>query len=181
MSIALNIKELTRSYIDQENWYVLYTRPNFEKIIDKRLKEHGFNSYLPLQKELRQWNDRKVWIETPLFKSYIFLKTSIRKKDLVFKITGILNYVRFGSQLPIISEQEIDRIKQLCLYQGKILIELENSRVGEEVEIREGPLAGLHGILTGVNDTKKVCIHIESLNCFASVVIGSDSVSLKYN
>ena len=166
-------------YVDHEQWFVLYTLPNFEKIIDKKLKEFGFHSYLPLQKELRCWNDRKVWIETPLFRSYIFIKTNLKKKDRAFKVDGILNYVSFGSHLATLSEEEIDRIKLLCSYQGKISIGFENSEVGNKVEICEGVLKGLKGFLIDANGNKKIHINIESLNCFASVMIGSDSVSFK--
>ena len=114
---------LLRRHIYNECWFVLYTRPNFEKIIDKKLKELGFHSYLPLQKELRHWNDRNVWIETPLFRSYIFIKTNLKKKDRAFKVNGILNYISFGSQLATLSEEEINRIKQLCSYDSRITIE----------------------------------------------------------
>ena len=171
---------LIRRYVDHEHWFVLYTRPNFEKIIDKKLKELGFNTYLPLQKELRHWHDRKVWIETPLLRSYIFIKTSLKKKDRVFRVNGIVNYISFSSQMAILSEEEIDRIKQLCLYQGKISIEFEQLDVGSKVEICDGALKGLRGLLTTVNNSRKIHINIKSLNCFAAVTIDSNSVSFKY-
>ena len=82
MHACLNNVVLNRDSVDQDNWYVLYTRPNFEKRINKELNELGFYSYLPLQKELRQWNDRKVWIESPLFKSYLFIKISLSLEGL---------------------------------------------------------------------------------------------------
>lgn len=171
---------LLRRHIDNECWLVLYTRPNFEKIIDKKLRELGFNTYLPLQKELRHWNDRSVWIETPLFRSYIFIKTNLKKKDLAFRVDGILNYVSFGSQFSTLSEEEIDRIKQLCSYQGKISIEFENPGLGTKVEISEGLLKGLKGFLVDIDDGSKIHININSLNCFAAVTIDPDSVTLQY-
>lgn len=171
---------LLNKYIEQEHWFVLYTRPNFEKIIDKKLKELGFHSYLPLQKELRHWNDRNVWIETPLFRSYIFIKTDLKKKDRAFMVNGILNYVNFNSQLAILSEEEIDRIKHLCSYHGKISIEFENPESGSKVEILDGVLKGLRGFLVNVDNSRKIHIKIKSLNCFAAVTIDSDSISFKY-
>lgn len=171
---------LIRRRIEQEYWFVLYTRPNFEKIIDKKLKELGFNTYLPMQKELRHWNDRSVWIETPLFRSYIFIKTNLKKKDTAFNINGILSYVSFGSQLAVVGEEEISRIKQICSYRGKISIEFEGPDLGAKVEIREGALKGLKGILTEINDNRKIHIYIESLNCFACIKTGFDSRSFKF-
>ena len=171
---------LLRRHVDNEYWFVLYTKPNFEKIIDKKLKELGFNTYLPLQKELRHWNDRTVWIETPIFRSYIFIKTNLKNKDLSFRVDGILNYVSLGSQLSILSGEEIDRIKQLCSYQGKISIEFENQELGTKVEISEGALKGLIGFVTDINDNNKFRIQIESLNCFACVTVDRDAISFKY-
>jgi transcriptional antiterminator RfaH len=181
MHTISNKMDLLRNRIDRECWFVLYTRPNFEKIIHRNLKEQGFHSYLPLQKELRHWNDRTVWIETPLFRSYVFIKTSLKNKDRAFEVNGILNYVSFGSQLAVLNEGEIDKIKRLCLYDGKVTIEFENTGTGKNsVEICDGALKGLRGYLTEAEDNKKVRIYIESLNCFAAVSIDSNSVSFKY-
>ena len=171
--------DLLKKFVDQKRWFVLYTRPNFEKMITRKLIELGFHSYLPLQKELRQWNDRKVWIETPLFKSYIFIKTNLKKKDLVFNINGILRYVSFGSQLAVLSEKEIERIKQLCSYQGRIDIEFENLPAGIKVEISDGILKGLEGYLIDNCENKKIRIRIDGLNCFACVTAFTDSISFK--
>ena len=171
---------LRKHYIDESHWYVLYTRPNFEKMINKNLKEQGLHSYLPLQKELRYWNDREVWIETPLFRSYIFIKTSLKEKDKVFSNYGIIKYVRIGSQIAIIKEDEIDRIKKLCMYQGKVNIEFENKIVGRKVEICNGVLKGLKGFLTEFDNDRRVHIYIEGLNCFANVTVDLDFVFLKY-
>ena len=170
----------TRNILEQESWYVLYTRPNFERKVSKKLMDFGFFTYLPLQKELRCWNDRKAWVETPLFRSYVFVKTNLKKKDLVFKVSGIIKYVRVGKKLAVLSEKEIDRIKQLCLHSGKIDIEFSCLEVGKNVEITGGALKGLKGLLTEINDNKKVRIYINGLNCFASVTVDFDSISFKY-
>lgn len=169
-----------RRYFDKEFWFVLNTQPNFEKIIDKKLKTLGFKTFLPLQKELRQWNEQKVWIETPLFRSYIFIKTNLKKIDRAFDVNGILDYVRLDSELAILSEQDIKRIKKICSYQGKINIEFENLEAGSKVEICEGTLKGLIGFLSNIKDNWKIQIHIQCLNCFASMTINADTISLKY-
>ena len=61
------------------NWYALYTKPRSEKKVLDRLLEQEIEAYLPLQKKLRQWKDRKKWVEVPLINSYIFVK--IEHKD----------------------------------------------------------------------------------------------------
>lgn len=165
---------------DPEYWCVLYTRPNFEKRVDNQLKEIGFISYLALHKELRYWNDRKAWIESPLFKSYVFIKTSIRRKDFALKVIGAVKYIYFGSRIAVLKDYEIERIKQLCQYQEKVSIEYDILKVGQKVEISSGVLKGLTGYLTEIGDKRKVRIQIESLNCFVSIVTDIDSVALKF-
>lgn len=180
-NLALNSSNNNGSYLNEiKNWYVLYTRPNAEKRTSLDLQKIGFESYVPLQKELRHWKDRKRWVETPLFKSYVFIKSNNKERERTFKVNGILNFVRVGSKLATLSEEEIERIKKLCSYEGKITIEFENLEVGKKAEILEGVLKGLTGLLTEVNDNRKVRITIKGLNCFANVAIDFDSISLKY-
>jgi len=172
--------DLNKSYIHQDCWYVIYTRPNFEKKVDAELRRIGMYTYLPLQKALRQWKNRKAWIETPLFRSYVFVKTNLKEKDRTYIVNGLLNYVRLGSKLAILSEEEIERIKQLCLYPGNIEIEFDHLIIGKKIEICSGILQGLTGYILEKNDNKKLRIHLEGLNCFATLVVDYDSFSFKY-
>jgi transcriptional antiterminator RfaH len=57
-----------------KNWFVFYTKSRQEKKVNDLLLRHGFEPYLPLQKVLRQWSDRKKKVEVPLFNSYIFVR-----------------------------------------------------------------------------------------------------------
>ena len=58
------------------HWYAIYTRSRGEKVVAKLLKESGLEVYLPLQRKLRQWSDRKKWVEVPYINSYVFVRTS---------------------------------------------------------------------------------------------------------
>lgn len=180
MSLMSQKLSIIKTEITPKFWFVLYTRPNFEKWVDKNLREVGFHTYLPVRKELRHWNDRTTWIEIPLFRSYVFIKTSSNKKNLAFQVGGIVKYVSIGPKPAIISEQEIDRIKKLCVFEGKVNIEYECLEYGKKVEICEGALKGLTGFITEVNGNNNIRIQIESLNCFANVVLEYNSVSIKY-
>ena len=54
-------------------WYLIYTKPHHEKKVYTRLLERNINAFLPLTKRLRSWNDRKKYIDEPLFPSYVFI------------------------------------------------------------------------------------------------------------
>ena len=77
------------------NWYAIYVKPNGEKKILKNLEEEHIECYLPIKKTLRQWSDRKKWIEEPVFRSYVFVRVShieffkvltVSAKSLAFSI-----------------------------------------------------------------------------------------------
>ena len=56
------------------SWYVVYTKPKWEKKVAERLNEIGITAYCPFITKVSQWSDRKKKIEVPLFNSYIFVK-----------------------------------------------------------------------------------------------------------
>ena len=60
-------------------WYLLYTKPRAEKKVALELGLKGYELFLPLQRTLKQWSDRKKWVEEPLFKGYIFIYTVLEK------------------------------------------------------------------------------------------------------
>ena len=43
----------------QKNWVAVYTRPRSEKKAAEELNKAGIEVYLPIQKQIRQWSDRK--------------------------------------------------------------------------------------------------------------------------
>ena len=55
----------------------MYTRPRWEKKIASLLDSRGIENYLPLNKILKQWSDRKKIVQEPLFKGYIFVNALI--------------------------------------------------------------------------------------------------------
>ncbi|MEO6221006.1 MAG: transcription termination/antitermination NusG family protein, partial [Ginsengibacter sp.] len=54
--------------ISEKTWYVVYTRPRWEKKIAENLLRLGIEHYCPLNKVTRQWSDRKKKVLEPLFK-----------------------------------------------------------------------------------------------------------------
>jgi hypothetical protein len=83
---------------DFRNWYALYAKPRAEKKLRDRLEEKGVITYLPLQKQLRQWSDRKKWVEEPIFRGYIFVKASEKDFQSILSTPGTVNFVRFGGK-----------------------------------------------------------------------------------
>ena len=77
----------------EPQWVALYTNPRAEKKVDQNLREAGFESYLPLRRELHTWSDRKKWVETPLLKSYAFVRITNLQLSLVRSIVGVSHVI----------------------------------------------------------------------------------------
>lgn len=92
---------------DSKKWFVVTTKPRAEKQISKRLTEFRIAHFLPLQKQLRQWHDRKQWVELPLFNGYLFVHVEAQQRSRVFEVGGLLKFVSFNGQVAEVPETEI--------------------------------------------------------------------------
>jgi transcription antitermination factor NusG len=93
-------------------WYVLYTRPRWEKKVNLLLADKGFEGYCPLNKVRRKWSDRYKTVEEPLFKSYVFVHAEQSQLTALRAVPGVLNFVYWNGKPAIVREKEIIDIKK---------------------------------------------------------------------
>lgn len=151
------------------NWFALYTNPRSEKKAHSELLSKGIDTYLPLQRTLKQWSDRKKWVEEPLFRSYIFVHINQAQYFEVLNTPGIVRYVTFEGKAVPIPPKQIDAIRFFLLEDPAE--PLEPLEPGTSVEITRGPLRGLTGQLVNFQGRKKVRIEIEALGTFLNLSI----------
>jgi transcription antitermination factor NusG len=154
-----------------EKWFVLITKPRAEKSVGKSLTKMGITNYVPVQKQLRQWHDRKKWVEVPVFNSYVFVLIPEAERKQVFQIKSILRYLTFGGEPASLRPQEIERIKALCAYTGEIHLNANRFILGEKVQVTVGPFIGFIGTLVSMDSKDKLQIEFPQLNCSALVEI----------
>jgi transcription antitermination factor NusG len=147
------------------NWYIWYTKPRAEKKVRDRLVAKGIEVLLPLSKELRQWSDRKKWVETPLFSGYIFTYITLADWDSVSFIEGMLTYVRSEGKPAIMRESQIDQIRYISKNAESVLV-LEEASIqpGEWVEVVTGPFAGMNGEIVNYKGSHKLAVRIDQLD-----------------
>ena len=158
------------------HWYVLTTKPKFEKKVNQGLCKFNIINYLPLQKKLSQWHDRKKWVETPLFPSYIFVKIDERNRNNVFHVPGIIKYITQCGKVSILKEEEIERIQRICTYFGEVEIEKRKISVGEEVEIISGHFRGMKGFVVSAKGRCRFCISIPGIDSYACIDIDKEEI-----
>ncbi len=147
-----------------KKWYAIYTKPRWEKKVDRLLKEKGIESWCPTQKIERQWTDRKKIIEDPLFRSYVFVHIDIVNKLDVLIIDGVLNLVHYLGKPAVIKDDEIQLIKKyLDEEDAKIsIISSEGFKEKMKVTVNHGVFMNNTGtVIRG--GKKKVYVQLESL------------------
>ncbi|WP_346857521.1 UpxY family transcription antiterminator [uncultured Draconibacterium sp.] len=150
----------------QENkqWFVIYTRSRAEKKVKEELIAKHIDCFLPMQKQLRQWKDRKKWVETPLISGYCFVHITRKDYDSVLQSPNVVCYVTFEGRAAVIPEQQILFLKQLLKqYDFDVQVSHDNFIQGEKVEIVEGPLVGMRGELIDNRGKNKFLLRIEQL------------------
>ncbi len=146
------------------HWYAIYTNPRAEKRVAERLEEKGIHVYLPLQKKLRQWSDRRKWVETPLFSSYIFVRIDRRDYDRVLQTNGVVKYITFEGRAVPIPQNQIDNLRIVVDSNADVETTWETRRKGEKVRVNGGPLKGLEGVLISDGGRKKVLVQVDRLD-----------------
>ena len=162
----------------QKLWYVVYTRSRAEKKVRDELILNNIECFLPLQKKLRQWKDRKKWVEMPLMSGYCFVHISRKEYDKVLQTNNVVCYVTFEGKAAVIPTQEIDSVKQMMKQSDfEVSVSQDSFKPGKMVEIIEGPMIGLHGELIEARGKNKFIIRLNQINSTFAIEITADQVS----
>lgn len=150
----------------QKKWRVIYTKGKHEKTVAKQLSIKNISYYLPLNKTLRQWSDRKVWKEMPLFPNYIFLFVDASELLQLPFVKGYVRTVFLNGKIAEVSEKEIETIKLSLSNSSNVETSNESFKLEDEVIITEGPFIGQKGKLVNIKGKKKFAIKIEAVDTF---------------
>lgn len=145
-------------------WYAVYVRSRSEKKVLADLAATGIEAYLPLQRKLRQWSDRKKWVEMPLISGYVFVHIAKSDYEKVLKCDFAVCYVHFEGKAAIIRDEDIDLLKRM-LGQSELELEATTEKLqpGQMVEVISGPLCGTIGELVEYRGKNRVALRIPPL------------------
>lgn len=143
-------------------WFVVYTRPRWEKKVHTLLMAKGIESYCPLNKVRRKWSDRIKVVEEPLFKSYVFVKVNEEGRTPVRMTDGVVNFVYWNGKPAIVKEKEIHIIKSFLDEYPQVTIVRIDLKPNDRVVISAGPFMDKEGKILEVKN-KVARVIIESL------------------
>ena len=156
-------------------WFVLFVRSNQEKRIAQRLSDHQIEHFLPCCRSVRQWKDRRVTLQMPLFPGYVFVRLPFMERSKVLTLPNVVSLVGNKNSPSVISEEEIAWIKR-----G---VEHGNAsphpylQIGQRVIITAGALSGMQGILVRKQNNTRVVVSLDSIARSFVVEVDLESVA----
>lgn len=163
---------------DNKKWHVIYTRSRAEKKVVAELLNQEIECFLPLQKKLRQWKDRKKWVEIPLISGYCFVFINRKEYDRVLQTNNVVCYVTFEGKPAIIPPLQIEQLRKLTrLSDFEISVSQKNFEPGQKVEIIAGPMIGIRGELVKCNNRNRFILRIAQINTVFSIEVPAENLT----
>jgi len=161
------------AFDEAPKWYALYTCPRHEKVVQQHLQARSLESYLPLYKSVRRWNDRQAVIELPLFPGYLFVRIPLSVRMRALTVPGVVSLVSFRGQPACVADEEIQAI-QTSVAEGAAEPYPYLAK-GKCIRIASGPLKGLKGVVVRRKGKLRAVISVESImKSFAVEVDAAD-------
>lgn len=144
-------------------WYPVYTNPRAEKKAYEALMNKGINAYLPLHRQLKQWSDRRKWVEEPFLKSYLFVNIAEQEQAEVLMTKGISRFLYFSGKPAVMPDKQIHELKLLMASPYELEVTEEDLQPGEKIIIRAGALKGMTGEIVSHRSQKQLILRLESI------------------
>ncbi|MEN8117869.1 MAG: UpxY family transcription antiterminator [Bacteroidota bacterium] len=161
-----------------KKWHVTYTRSRAEKKVHAELAAKGIESFLPLQKKLRQWKDRKKWVEIPLMSGYCFVHITRKEYDMVLQTNHVVCYLTFEGKAAVIPDSQIAYLRtMLKQFDFEVDVSHENFEHGKKVEIIEGPMTGLRGELVEIRGKHRFVLRINQIDTIFTIEVPASYIT----
>jgi transcription antitermination factor NusG len=164
-----NTMEMTFRAVE-DPWFALRVKPNHEKPVAAALRGKGLEEFLPLLRTRRQWSDRVKVIDLPLFPGYLFCRLNLEDRMPLLTTPGFLYIVGIGRNPEPVDENEILAI-QSVLRTGVPVTPWPSLVVGQKVELKNGPLRGLQGVLSKIANQHRIYVSVTLLKRSISVEV----------
>lgn len=153
-------------------WYAIHTRAQHEKRIEVHLRQRGISTFLPVERQVHRWSDRRKLVERPLFPCYAFVQIipSAQTRLAVLRIDGVIGFVGVRGEGTPIPEWEIESVR-LLLSRDVPFASYPFLQIGQRVRIRGGALDGVEGLLVARNGHSKLVVSVELIQRSISVSI----------
>lgn len=143
-------------------WYLIYSKPQRERLALENLERQGYLSYLPLIRNRRRRKGRYVSIIEPMFPRYLFVHLSDKTDNWgpIRSTLGVANMVRFGMQAARVPDSLIEMMEERD-EEGVQTLAPPELEPGDQVLIVEGVMAGYEAIFQARTSKERVVLLLQ--------------------
>jgi transcription antitermination factor NusG len=137
------------------NWYAVQTGYRCEHRVALGLTSKGFETYLPVLREVHQWTDRKKVVDTPAFSGYLFVRyaPSLRNRVQVLETNGVVRLLGGNHTPNQVPDDEIDLVL-----------------------VKRGPLAGVRGRIVRIKNSLRLVVAVSVFSQAIAAELGLQDV-----
>ena len=161
-----------------KRWVAALVQMNCEKKVATKLDKMGIANYVPVQQEEHQWSDRKKKIDRIVIPMVVFVRLAQDEEDDFRRLSFILKFITYPGSKELatpIPDEQIEKLKFLLHNADAKVSIVENLKVGDRVRLVRGPMKGLEGELSYIEENKPIvairidglgyaCVSVEKIN-----------------
>lgn len=153
-----------------KKWYLLKTKPQKEKIAVENLKNQNYHVYCPMATINRE--------KVALFPGYlfVFLDETSENWSPIRSTKGVSNFVKFGLNFAKIPDKVVELIEANERVTAKKVINLNNFKPGETVQITDGVFENCLAIFKTFKSDDRVILLMNLMGQQQSINIRKQSV-----
>ncbi len=161
-----------------KSWYLIYCKPQQERIARDNLERQGYVVYLPLAPVRRRRKGRTVRIIDPIFPRYLFINLSDQTDDWgpIRSTIGVSSLVRFGQVPAKIPDSLIEGLRIREDSDGIQEIPEQGFKPGDKVRIAEGIMEGFEAIFQCKKSDERVILLLKIAENIAKVELESNQI-----
>lgn len=147
------------------SWYLIYTKIRQERIALENLERQGFECFLPKIKVEKVRRGSMHVVEEPLFPRYLFVRLSTDWESQswtpIRSTVGVSRMVTFGLLPAKVDDALVSQLQERTQTSDAILRHFEP---GQQVQVLEGPFAGVEAIFQMTDAEGRVMVLLNMLS-----------------
>jgi transcription antitermination factor NusG len=157
----------------------VHLKSNRERATAALLADRGVEIFLPTYRVASSRLDRRVVLERPLFRGYLFARLDLRgpARIEVLRAPGTVRIIGFGSEPTPVPEPVVDSL-MILVGAGQDEIRAHPLvRAGQRVRVLDGPFTGAVGVLAQAPGRRpRLVVEIDILGRAVAVPIEAEQV-----
>ena len=159
-------------------WYLIYTKPQQERVARDNLERQGYEVYLPMLKnKIKRGRSYHFRID-PLFPRYIFIQLSDQHDDWgpIRSTIGVTHLVKFGNIPAALPDELVDQLKRHESDEGVREATEKPLEHGEKVHFIDGSMHGYEAIFQCKSGSDRVLVLMNIAGAYSRLNVPAGTI-----